>query len=69
MIAKSGMDLMTPQEVAETYKVSVSLLWKWRKSRPMVGPEFYQLTSRKVAYSRADVEKYFEQNKVKGGSK
>ncbi len=49
----SSRDLLTPQEVADIFRVEVGTLAKWRWQK--IGPEFIKI-GRMVRYKRSAVE-------------
>ena len=53
MSVGDASDLLTPQEVADIFRVEVGTLAKWRWQK--IGPEFIKI-GRMVRYKRASVD-------------
>lgn len=47
---------LTPREVSAAYDVAAGTLANWRSKR--IGPKFYRLGGRKVAYFKSDLESW-----------
>lgn len=51
---QTDLHLLTPAEAAETLKVSLATLGRWRKHG--LGPEFVRMADRLIRYRQEDVE-------------